>query len=367
MRRSSGVARSRIEQSIVLMQPDFPEPVVPAMRMCGMRARSAQTDAPEMSFPSQTESGLAFWGSSSKMSPSVTTLGARLGTSTPTACLPGIGKAVAGVLARGRVEERRLLLGELGLRRLVDLLGELVDEDGMRPGCVPDDVGIRLLAVHRRGQWKLRWRLHGNADGLDGAARGRGCVAGDACRPAEDRAQRGAGEEKRAGPEQEEAEDEAAGAAEQAAEHGVERLPDAPSPLGAEQDHRPGRDEDEPGAERLHVDEGRPRDHEASEEDEDDRHPDARGPDESLEARVDLLAHDTSRAVQPGDECEEEPQAEEPEPEELVVLVLSPSPPRALRLANARGRLGAKARRTLLPRHGCRFRGRRAPSSWWAS
>ena len=42
---------------IVLMQPDLPEPVVPAMRMCGMRARSAQTEAPEMSFPSQAETG----------------------------------------------------------------------------------------------------------------------------------------------------------------------------------------------------------------------------------------------------------------------------------------------------------------------
>ena len=36
------------------MQPDLPEPVVPAIRMCGMRARSAQTAAPEMSLPSQT-------------------------------------------------------------------------------------------------------------------------------------------------------------------------------------------------------------------------------------------------------------------------------------------------------------------------
>ena len=56
-----------------------------------MRARSAQTEAPEMSFPSQTESGLDADGSSSKMSPSVTMFGARFGTSTPTACLPGIG------------------------------------------------------------------------------------------------------------------------------------------------------------------------------------------------------------------------------------------------------------------------------------
>ena len=37
------------------MQPDLPEPVVPAIRMCGIRARSAQTGAPEMSLPSQTD------------------------------------------------------------------------------------------------------------------------------------------------------------------------------------------------------------------------------------------------------------------------------------------------------------------------
>ena len=76
------------------MQPDFPEPVVPAIRMCGMRARSAQTEAPEMSLPSQTETGLGLPGMSSKMSPSVTMFGARFGTSTPTACLPGIGARI---------------------------------------------------------------------------------------------------------------------------------------------------------------------------------------------------------------------------------------------------------------------------------
>jgi hypothetical protein len=72
MRTSSGVERSRIDVRIVLMQPDFPDPVVPAMRMCGMRARSVQTAVPEMSFPSHTESGLAVCGRSSKMSPSAT-------------------------------------------------------------------------------------------------------------------------------------------------------------------------------------------------------------------------------------------------------------------------------------------------------
>ena len=73
------------------MHTDLPEPVVPAIRRCGMRDRSVQTELPEMSLPSQTESGLAVAGRSSKMSPSVTMFGLRLGTSTPTACLPGIG------------------------------------------------------------------------------------------------------------------------------------------------------------------------------------------------------------------------------------------------------------------------------------
>ncbi len=73
------------------MQPDLPEPVVPAMSRCGMRARSVQTALPEMSLPSHTDSGLALPGTSPKMSPSVTSRGERFGTSTPTACLPGIG------------------------------------------------------------------------------------------------------------------------------------------------------------------------------------------------------------------------------------------------------------------------------------
>jgi len=44
-----------------------------------------------MSLPSHTASGLAVAGRSSKMSPSVTRFGERLGISTPTACFPGIG------------------------------------------------------------------------------------------------------------------------------------------------------------------------------------------------------------------------------------------------------------------------------------
>ncbi len=94
IRTSSGVARSSTDVNSVLMQPDFPDPVVPAIRRCGIRARSVQTALPEMSLPSQTESGLAAPGRSSKMSPSVTMRGARFGTSTPTACFPGIGARI---------------------------------------------------------------------------------------------------------------------------------------------------------------------------------------------------------------------------------------------------------------------------------
>ena len=44
------------------MQPDLPEPVVPATSTCGIIARSAQTAWPETSLPSQASSGEAPFG-----------------------------------------------------------------------------------------------------------------------------------------------------------------------------------------------------------------------------------------------------------------------------------------------------------------
>src|SRR5438270_7983721 len=125
IRTSSGVDRNRIDVSIVLMQPDFPDPVVPAIRRCGMRARSVHTAVPEMSLPSQTASGDAVAGRSSKMSPSVTRFGWRFGSSTPTACFPGLavtgfglvttlGSGHGGAIGRGLGELFGLLLGTTG-------------------------------------------------------------------------------------------------------------------------------------------------------------------------------------------------------------------------------------------------------------
>ena len=91
MRTSLGSERSSTLDSIAFTQPDLPEPVVPAMRMWGCLARSVPIALPAMSLPSQTDSGDQPLGASWNTSPRWTILRTRLGTSTPTACLPGIG------------------------------------------------------------------------------------------------------------------------------------------------------------------------------------------------------------------------------------------------------------------------------------
>jgi hypothetical protein len=73
----------------------LPLPVVPATSRCGMSARSKNTARPEISLPRPTGSvqSLAS-GYSWKTSPRVTFAGRVLGTSTPTALLPGIGASM---------------------------------------------------------------------------------------------------------------------------------------------------------------------------------------------------------------------------------------------------------------------------------
>ena len=85
------MARIRIEDSIAFTQPDLPEPVVPATSTCGWLARSMPMARPSMSLPSHTVSGDQPSGDSCATSPRWTMLRTRLGTSTPTARLPGIG------------------------------------------------------------------------------------------------------------------------------------------------------------------------------------------------------------------------------------------------------------------------------------
>ena len=85
------VARSSTLESIALIAPDLPAPVVPATSRCGIFARSAPIALPATSLPSHTVSGDQSFGGSWKTSPRRTIRRCAFGTSTPTACLPGIG------------------------------------------------------------------------------------------------------------------------------------------------------------------------------------------------------------------------------------------------------------------------------------
>ena len=81
-------------ESIALIAPDLPAPVVPATSRCGIFARSAPIALPATSLPSHTVSGDQSFGGAWKTSPSRTIRRCAFGTSTPTACLPGIGARI---------------------------------------------------------------------------------------------------------------------------------------------------------------------------------------------------------------------------------------------------------------------------------
>ncbi len=93
MRHSSGVARESRDTSIELTKLDLPEPVEPATSRCGIFVRLAVTKSPSMSLPRPMTIG---WSSSAAVgarstSPRRTISRSVLGTSMPTADLPGIG------------------------------------------------------------------------------------------------------------------------------------------------------------------------------------------------------------------------------------------------------------------------------------
>ena len=96
IRTSSGVARVSNEISIELTKLDLPEPVEPATSRCGIFARFAEMKSPSMSLPRPITNG--WW--SRRVEAAVSTSASRtisrsvLGTSIPTADLPGIGASI---------------------------------------------------------------------------------------------------------------------------------------------------------------------------------------------------------------------------------------------------------------------------------
>jgi hypothetical protein len=93
------------------MHTDLPVPVAPATSRCGMGARSAKKGSPELDLPSATARGdrLAWTRASPRISfrPTVTVSG--LGSSMPTAPLPGTGASTrtrVAFMARAMSSER---------------------------------------------------------------------------------------------------------------------------------------------------------------------------------------------------------------------------------------------------------------------
>jgi hypothetical protein len=227
------------------------------------------------------------------------------------------------VLGRGHVEDR------LGLRRQRGLeVIQLVDENWRGRRCLTDDVGIGPLSVHR-GRVGLGDRLvvDRDANALDRAPRCDGGFLRRARGMADERSQRGAGNEQRSRDEKEAAEDLRAGVAEQAAEDEVERLAGGAAPRLAEDRHDPERQDDEPGAEWAHVDELRARDHEPAEREQHERNADPARAEEAVEAGVDLVADVASVPAEPERNGEEDAEEDEREPDQLGMLL----PPGSLR------------------------------------
>ena len=98
---SSGLALTKRDVTIELIQEDLPAPVCPAIRTCGSSDKFINLAFPEISSPRPTDNGcgLFFASVDCKTSPSETSFRCLLGISIPIALLPGIGayKRTSGV------------------------------------------------------------------------------------------------------------------------------------------------------------------------------------------------------------------------------------------------------------------------------
>jgi hypothetical protein len=175
-------------------------------------------------------------------------------------------------------------------------------------------------------------------------------------RAAQDRAQRRPGQKDPAGDEQEDAEHDGAGVAEESAEEKLERLTGRAAVALSEEQHQPKEDDDEPGAERPHCDEGGARDHQAAEAEQDRGNHEAPGAHEPVEPGDDLLADDAALPPEPEGNGQERANEAEREADQLRMLLGPAAAPPALALSHAGRRFRAHVPGTLPGRHGSAFR-----------
>ena len=127
-----------------LRQTLFPEPVAPAMRRWGMRAKSAITGWPETSRPRAMVKGelsFAFWKASDSITPRKATSETSLfGTSIPTTERPGTGASIRiGALAKAKAKS---LSKEVILLTLTFLCLSPSPRPSIYPGSTPNWVTV---------------------------------------------------------------------------------------------------------------------------------------------------------------------------------------------------------------------------------
>src|SRR2546430_435868 len=143
---------------IVLMETDFPDPVAPAMRRCGIFARSATTGSPSRFLPSATGRtrlpGYCPLSSSSRM---WTRRGMGFGTSMPTAAFPGMGATIrsgcarmASAKASARAAIRPTLTPEPGATSYCVTTGPTV-----RPAIEPSTRNVCSVSISLRPIWSI--------------------------------------------------------------------------------------------------------------------------------------------------------------------------------------------------------------------
>ena len=280
---------------------------------------------------------------------------------------------VLDVLARDVVEERQRIVHERVLRDERRRLGVDQRRHGQRndvAAVVADDVGIDLLGVDRlpaapitgpspaarrsRGPVVERRLLAARA------ARLRGGRLHPVAGAAEDRPERGAGEEQRADEQQQDPEDGRAGRAEREPDAPAEHLAEIAALVAAERDHQPEHEHGEPRPERAHVDERAPRHHQAAEHDEQDGKPPRRAADDAVEPVGESPADVAAVPAEVDDAGEERAERDEAQSPELRMLKAARLLRRGPALLDPAGSLGAQLAGALLARHAALFARRTA-------
>ncbi len=120
---------------MALRATDLPEPVVPAISRCGMRARSATIGAPPMSLPSASARGEATssYALLLMISPSVTTSRFSFGISRPITDFPGITSTTRTLVVES--ERARSLASAVIWLALTPGAGRISNRVMTGPGC----------------------------------------------------------------------------------------------------------------------------------------------------------------------------------------------------------------------------------------